>query len=215
MPLSQRPNEFELQPFLMQAFRGQAVMPEYGDHLPQELLIAYAAEELDRSERMTVAAHLNSCGLCFEALSDLRAAWDRLSDRLSAALPQPDQLLERAQKNELFEQLKGFLNLHRPQELEVWGEIWELLAERPLREIAHARPQPVRGATDDRIAVAVAALLATILEREHARSLGDIPPRRLGELIEHHGTECGLSAEWSGRLRSYLLGKGQEGMRNV
>lgn len=198
-------SEPERIPFLEQAFQGEALAPRYKSHLPRELIGAYAAGELKEPEMLDVAAHLNSCARCLSELNALRAAWERLMDRLSTVLPEPDQLFEVAQKRELARQAKGFFSVHQPNALEFLDQIWELLSAKPLREIARARPQLVRGElSGGRTSVAVLALLATILEAEHARRLSEISTAHLQELIERYAAECGLSPEWSQRLAAYF-----------
>jgi len=205
MPADQKPNGHEWESFLKPAFTGETLAPRYEGHLPVELIGAYIAGELDEADKMSVAAHLNSCPQCLNELNELRVAWERLTDRLSSALPQPSALFEESQKLEIARQAKGFLARHQPEALELFDEIWRLLSAKPLREIARARPQLVRGEpSSGRIGVAVLASLAAILTREHVRHLSEVPSLRLRELMAPTARECGLSFEWAEKLEAYL-----------
>lgn len=205
MPANQKPNGHKWDSFLQPAFTGEVLAPHYKDHLPPELIGAYAAGELDEANKLSVAAHLNSCARCLNELNELRVAWERLTDQLGTALPQPSALFEESQKLEIARQAKGFLARHQPEALELFDEIWGLLSAKPLREIARARPQIVRGEpSGGRIGVAVLASLAAILTQEHVRYLSQVPSPRLRELMAQTARECGLSAEWAKRLEAYL-----------
>ncbi len=139
-------------------------------------------------------------------MNELRTAWEHLTDRLSAALPEPDALFEESQKLEIARQAKGFLARHQPETLELFDEIWGLLSAKPLRKIARARPQMVRGElSGGQIGVTVLASLAAILESEQVRRLSEIPSSRLRELIAQTTRECGLSPEWAEKLEAYLV----------
>lgn len=206
MPANQKPNGHEWESFLKPAFTGESTAPRYAGHLPTELIGAHTADELGEADKLSVATHLNSCAQCLHELNEIRAAWERLTDRLSAALPEPAALFEESQKLEIARQAKGFLARHQPEALELFDEIWGLLSTKPLREIARARPQMVRGElSGGHIGVTVLASLAAILESERVRRLSEIPSARLRELIAQTTRECGLSPEWAEKLETYLV----------
>ena len=176
-----------------------------GEHPSWETLADYAADELDDSEALEVAVHVNSCKECLEELSELRRRWERLTQQLAKALPEPERVYETQQKREIVRKVREFLATHRPEEVPLFETIWDLLGRKPLPEIARARPQPVRGETTGTISVPLISALAAVFEDENVRSLSEISPERARHLLERRTRERGLSEHWTRRWVEFLL----------
>jgi len=206
MGFTQEREMLEREGFIEQAFHGKGAAISHRDHPLGEVITAYVADELDEAEAIEVAIHLSSCAECLDELSELRSAWESLTERLTAALPEPEQAVEILQKREIARRVRGFLLAHLPKELELFEEVWNLLSVKPLGEITLIRPQRVRDSESGAVCVALISTLAAILAREDARGFHQIPDARLREIIEHYGGERGLPREWMERLAAYLLG---------
>lgn len=192
-------------PFIEEAFHSEGSFVRYRSHPPPEVLAEYAAGELGESEALDLAVHVSSCPECLQELSGLRRRWEQLTERLIAELPEPERAQEAPQKREISSRVRGFLLTHRPQELQLFEGVWGLLQLRTLREMARARPQPVRGAASETICVALISTLAAVFEDESAKSLSEIPKERVRTLIERRARERNLSEDWTRRLMEFLL----------
>jgi anti-sigma factor RsiW len=191
--------------FIEEAFRREGSAVRYRSHPPSEVLAEYAAGELGESEALDLAVHVSSCPECLQELSGLRRRWEQLTERLVTQLPEPEQLREAPQKREIARRVREFLAAHRPQELDLFEGVWELLQVKTLSEIALARPQPVRGAASETICVSLISTLAAVFEDESAKSLSEIPKERVRTLIERRARERNLSENWTQRLVEFLL----------
>jgi len=176
-----------------------------GGHPSWETLADYAADELDGAEALEVAVHVNSCRECLAELSGLRRRWERLTEWLATALPEPGKIAETRQKREIARRVREFLAAYRPEELPLFETIWDLLGASPLPEIARARPQAVRGDGFETICVPLISTLAAVLEEETAEGLSEIPQERAQALLERRARERGLAEDWTGRWVEFLL----------
>lgn len=191
--------------FIEEAFRREGSAVRYQSHPSSEVLSEYAIGELGESEALDLAVHVSSCPECLQELSGLRDRWEQLTERLITSLPEPEQLRETRQKREIARRVREFLMAHRPQELDLFEGVWELLQVKTLSEIAFARPQPVRGDASETICVSLISTLAALFEDESAKSLSEIPKERVRALIERRASERNLSEDWAQRLTTFLM----------
>lgn len=62
---------------------------EYAQHPTEELLIAYAYEQLDGAPLSQLSAHVATCPVCRKRVNQLRSEFDLLEQAFASALPNP------------------------------------------------------------------------------------------------------------------------------
>lgn len=73
---------------------------EYSQHPTEELLTAYAYEQLDGALLSRISAHIATCPVCRARVDQLRSELDLIQSKLASALPDPVAAVVRERRNE-------------------------------------------------------------------------------------------------------------------